>query len=195
MTEAVSRNQNMIALSEFSKLAIITTLVRDSPIALGRTGLMKCLFFLKILENVPLPYNFRLYTYGPFDSHVLEDLQYAELLGAIKSTLVSYPGGYGYRFEAGPNAEDIERRAANSVGKYREKIDLILSQFGRRSAIDLEMVSTLIYIDRSFTSKGKKVELSVLARSVHDVKPHLSTNIIESEARGLKERGLLTAVD
>jgi hypothetical protein len=83
MTEAVSRNQNMIALSEFSKLAIITTLVRDSPIALGRTGLMKCLFFLKILENVPLPYNFRLYTYGPFDSHVLEDLQYAESLGRL----------------------------------------------------------------------------------------------------------------
>ena len=62
---------------------------------------MKCLFFLKVLKNVPLPYSFRLYTYGPFDSDVLDDLRYAEALGAVESTLVAYPGGRGYEYQRG----------------------------------------------------------------------------------------------
>jgi uncharacterized protein len=193
--DELSSPARSVTASEFSKLAIITALVKNAPVSLGRTGLMKCLFFLKTLKNVPLPYNFRLYTYGPFDSNVLEDLQYAESLGAIKSTLVAYPGGYGYHLQAGPEAENVESRAADFVSKYRDKIAWTLREFGSRSAIDLEMASTLIYIDRSFASKHTKVKLSELAKSVHDVKPHLSTSVIEVEARQLKERGLLTAAD
>ena len=71
---------------------------------------MKHLFFLKVLRRVPLPYNFRLYTHGPFDSDVLDDLQYAQALGAIESTLVPYSGGYGYELRAGTNAEKIEKQ-------------------------------------------------------------------------------------
>lgn len=182
------------ALSEFSKLAIMTDLVKRAPGTLGRTGLMKCLFFLKTIKNVPLPYIFRLYTYGPFDSHVLEDLQYAESLGAIKSTLVPYPGGYGYQLQAGPEADKVEERASDFVNKYRESITWVLNEFGNRSAIDLEMASTLIYIDRTFADKGSKVQISELAKSVHDVKPHLTTEVIEREARRLKDSGLLNAV-
>src|SRR6266699_321011 len=97
-------------LTEFSKIAIITELVKQAPGGLGRTGLMKCLFFLKILRNVPLSYNFRLYTYGPFDPDVLGDLQYAESLGAIRSMVLAYPRGYGYQFKVGPDAAKIEER-------------------------------------------------------------------------------------
>ena len=67
---------------------------------------MKLIFFMKELKNVPVPYNCRLYTYGPFDSKVFDDLQYAELLGVIKSTLVHYSeSGTGYRLEVGPNGD------------------------------------------------------------------------------------------
>lgn len=187
------QTHDVAALSEFSKLAIMTDLVKRAPSTLGRTGLMKCLFFLKTLKNVPLPYTFRLYTYGPFDSHVLEDLQYAESLGAIKSTLVAYPGGYGYQLQAGPEADKVEERASDFVNKHRESITWVLQEFGKRTAIDLEMASTLIYIDRTFADKGAKVQMSELAKSVHDVKPHLAPDVIEREARRLKESGLLRA--
>jgi hypothetical protein len=187
------QTHDVAALSEFSKLAIMTDLVKRAPGIIGRTGLMKCLFFLKTLKNVPLPYTFRLYTYGPFDSHVLEDLQYAESLGAIRSTLVAYPGGYGYQLQAGPEADKVEERASDFVNKHRESITWVLQEFGNRTAIDLEMASTLIYIDRTFADKGSKVQIAELAKSVHDVKPHLTTDVIEREARRLKESGLLRA--
>jgi hypothetical protein len=189
----VSSSQ-VAALPEFSELAVIADLVRRAPGVVGRTALMKCLLFLKTLREVPLPYTFRLYTYGPFDSKVLEDLRYAESLGAIRSTLIAYPGGQGYQLQAGPDAGKIEERASDFLDRYRESIDWVLDEFGNRSAIDLEMASTLIYVDRSLAEKGSKVPASELAKRVHDIKPHLTTDVIEGEARRLKDRGLLTAV-
>jgi hypothetical protein len=67
-------------------------------------------------------------------------------------------------------------------------------EFGNRNAIDLEMASTLVYIDRTEANKRSKLELSELAKKVHDVKPHLTTEAIEKEGRRLKESGLLSAV-
>ncbi len=185
----------MPSFNHFSKLAIMTELVKRAPSKLGRTGLMKCLFFLKVLGDVPLPYNFRLYTYGPFDSQVLEDLQYAESLEAIHSVVVSYPGGHGYQLEGGPRAIKLEERAAEFVAKYDSSIDWVLQEFGSRSALDLEMASTLIYVDRTFVERGSRTQIPDLVRKVHDVKPHLTNDAIEREARSLYQRGFLRAVD
>jgi hypothetical protein len=186
--------RDVVMLTEFSKLAIMTELVKRAPGNLGRTGLMKCLFFLQTLRNVPLPYTFRLYTYGPFDSHVLEDLQYAESLGAIRSTVVAYPGGYGYQLHPGPKAARVEERASEFVAQHQDSITWVLQEFGNRTALDLEMASTLIYVDRTFVEKGSKIQITDLAKRVHDVKPHLTTDTIEKEARNLNQRGLLQAV-
>lgn len=194
MSNPRPQKQDAAAPSEFAKLAIMTDLVRRAPGTLGRTGLMKCLFFLKTIRNVPLPYSFRLYTYGPFDSHVLEDLQYAESLGAIKSMLVAYPGGYWYQLQAGPKAEEVEERAGNFLHRHQDSITWVLAEFGNRTAIDLEMASTLVYIDRTFAEKRAVVPIAELAKRVHDIKPHLSTEIIEREARSLRDKRLLQAV-
>jgi uncharacterized protein len=176
------------------KLALISELVKRAPRKLGRTALMKCLFFLKVLRGVPLPYNFRLYTHGPFDSDVLDDLQYAQALGAIESSIVTYPGGTGYVLHVGPQADKIEKQAVSFINDHQESIDWVLNEFGNRSALDLEMVSTLIYVDRSLVEKGARASVSELAKKVHDVKPHLKTEVIERETKSLKERGFLNAV-
>src|SRR3972149_3482778 len=73
--------------STWNRLALITALVKEMP-GLGRTAIMKLPFFLVVLRNVPLDYDLRLYTYGPFDSNVLDDLSYAESLEAVKSELI-----------------------------------------------------------------------------------------------------------
>jgi len=152
---------------------------------------MKCLFFLKVVKHVPLPYNFGLYTYGPFDSDVLDDLQYAEALGAVEGTLVQYQRGRGYEYQRGPKLEEVEKQSRQFLSCHEQSINWVLSEFGRRSAIDLEMASTLVYIDR--VTNGKKSTIADLARKVHEVKPHLALDTIEREARTLKDRGLLQA--
>jgi uncharacterized protein YwgA len=175
-------------------IALIAHLVALAPTRLGRTALMKCLFFLKAVKHVPLPYSFRLYTYGPFDSNVLDDLQYAEALGAVRGTLVEYQRARGYEYESGPRIEEVERQAREFLFRYKESIDWVLNEFGNRSAIDLEMASTLVYIDRMIKRKKERATLVDLARRVHDVKPHLTIDTIEREARSLEEKGLLEAV-
>jgi len=57
----------------------------------------------------------------------------------------------------------------------------------------LEMASTLVYIDRVTNGKKARATIADLARKVHEVKPHLSIDTIEREARSLKDKGLLQA--
>ncbi len=175
---------------QLDRVALIAHLIARAPTKLGRTALMKCLFFLKVLKQVPMPYSFRLYTYGPFDSDVLDDLQYAEALGAVEGTLVEYARARGYEYQRGPKLEELERQAQDFLTRHKESIDWVLREFGGRSAINLEMASTLVFIDR--VSKGR-VTVADLARKVHEVKPHLPIDTIETEARSLKEKGLLQA--
>jgi uncharacterized protein YwgA len=179
---------------ELDRIALIAALVaRAAPTRLGRTAIMKCLFFLKVLKSVPLPYSFGLYTYGPFDSDVLDDLKYAEALGGVQSTLVEYSRARGYEYQSGSGLKELEQQAGQFISRHRGSIDWVLKEFGKRSAIDLEMASTLVYIDRTTNGSRAKPTIAGLAKKVHAVKPHLPLDTIEREARSLKDKGLLQA--
>ena len=139
--------------STLDSVALIARLVSRAPTKPGRTALMKCLFFLVALRNLPLNYSFRLYTYGPFDSDVLDDLRYAEALGAVEGTLVAYPRGRGYVYTRGAKIEEVEKQAEEFLSQHEGSIDWVLKEFGNRSAIDLEMASTLVYVDRAMANE------------------------------------------
>ncbi len=47
------------------RLSVIEALIAKSKRRLGRTAIIKCLYFLQEAEGVPLGYRFTLYTYGP----------------------------------------------------------------------------------------------------------------------------------
>ena len=130
------------------RLAIIAELVRLSP-GVERVALVKWLFLLKALRRVPLTYDFRLHTYGPFDGNVLEDVQYAEFLGILerdpedrknarygmaRSTSVQRPG------------HRIAAQASEFVNQHRDAIDWVVREFGQYAAPDLEVASTLVYV-------------------------------------------------
>lgn len=179
---------------KLDKVGLIAVLVSDAPRRPGRTSLMKWMYFLKTLRKVPLSYRFRLYTYGPFDSDVIDDLDYAKFLGAIESRLVAYPGGRGYEYLPGPKVDEMEDRAEKFLARHQDSIQWVLREFGNRSAGDLEMSSTIVYTDRSLAERGAPSTFAELARKVHAIKPHLTADLIESEARALGKLGLLTAV-
>jgi hypothetical protein len=176
------------------RIGLVTALVSKAPRPPGRTSIMKWIYFLRTLRRVPLPYRFRLYTYGPFDSDVIDDLDYARFLGAVESTLVAYPGGRGYEYLPGPKAGEMERRANTFLTQHEEDIDWVLEEFGNRSAGNLEMSSTIVYVDRSLAERGMRSTFAELTRRVHAIKPHLSLDLIGDEARTLGERSLLKAV-
>jgi uncharacterized protein len=167
----------------------IAAVVSEAKHAIGRTAVMKFVYFLQNLRGVPLGYRFSLYTYGPFDQEVLADLAQADGRKLVKSTLVPYPNGnYGYEIEA------RAQRTKDAVEGYRDDIRWVLDRFGGCSASELEMLSTIVFVDRSSTQKDAMISLSDLARKVHNIKPHLAQERIEREARRLTDEGLLLAV-
>jgi uncharacterized protein len=171
------------------RMALISALAAKSPQShLGRTAVMKLLYFLQTLRRVPLGYRFTLYSYGPFDSDVLADLETAESLGVVESRVVGYSGGYGYQIKEGRNARWLQDRASEFLSDYDEDITWVSRQFGGLSSARLELVSAIIYVDRE-----EDFSFSEIVQTVKEIKPHFSVEEIERFAQSLETDGLIRA--
>lgn len=175
------------------RLGLLTELVEKAPGKLGRTAAMKLAFFLQVVKDVPLGYNFRLYTYGPFDSEVLHDLGQAEALGAVKSNVVSYPSGYGYELTPGPASETIKGKAQSELTAIQADVEWVIAEFGGRSASELELLSTIVYADRDALRQERPISFDELRRQVKAVKPHFADDHIMQKIESLKSGGMLRA--
>jgi uncharacterized protein YwgA len=175
-----------------ARLAVITELASRAPEGyLGRTALMKFCYLLQTVRGVPLGYRFTLYSYGPFDSNVLSDLSTAESLRAVRSSLTLYPGGYGYQISKGESGDTFLRDGAQFLEKHREDIDWVLEQFGCQGSADLELESTIVYVDREAARKAERLSADQLTQRVRDVKPHFKEDYIREKVTALREQGLL----
>src|SRR5947209_18982152 len=175
-------------------LALIPILIESSPNRqIGRTALMKFMYFLQTLRQVPLGYRFTLYSYGPFDSNVLFDLSVAESLRAVASKTVLYSGGYGYEISTDEKSEWLTRRAQEFVNRYEKDVRWVMKKFGKLTSAQLELVSTIIYVDRQASEKGNKESLKSIVRQVHEVKPHFSEAEIVGFVQMLATEKLLQA--
>jgi uncharacterized protein YwgA len=176
------------------RIALITELASRLNDRLGRTGLMKLIFFLQSRRDLQLGYSFRLYNYGPYDSQVMGDLKIAEGLGAVRSKSFEWPGGTGYTIGLGENASSILATAKTELSNARDAIDWVVSEFGSRNAADLEIASTIIYVDDSALSDDRKLSFEELVSSVHSIKPRHSEETIAQEVRTLKSKKLLSSI-
>lgn len=161
---------------------------------IGRTTLMKFCYFLQILKRVPLGYGFSLYSYGPFDSTVLSDLSDCESLGLVKEELVFQQVGYGYRISGAVSDREAETVGGDLVRLHRDSIEWVIREFGPLSAAQLELASTIVYVDREASNADEALSVSELARKVRDVKPHFSEQQIVSRVEWLRNRNLLEAL-
>jgi hypothetical protein len=175
------------------RMAVIAELAGGLPGGIGRTALMKCLYFLQEARDVPLGYRFGLYTYGPYDARVLQDVKLAQGRGVLSSHVVAYPNGYGYAIEPAAGAEKARTRSSGRLKGYRDALDWVRRNFAGRSATELETASTLVFVDRELAQAGRASDLAEVVARVHDIKPHLACATIKSEAWRLKVMGLLRA--
>lgn len=171
------------------RVATIAALAKAHP-GFGRTALMKLAYFLQTLHGVPLGYKFRLYTYGPYDGQVLEDLKIAEHAGAVRTQQVATPVGMGYSIQ--PSGNGIGD--ALELAPYRPAITAVAVEYAGRSALDLEMASTILFVDRAAEEEGRKVSKQEVARQVKELKPRLDERRISQEAETMRQRGYLQAV-
>jgi len=174
------------------RTAVITELARRASTSIGRTAIMKLTYFLQTLRDAELGYSFRLYNYGPYDGQVLEDLKIAEQLGGVHSEEFEWQGGSGYEIKPGVNADDVVKRAKQQLETLSGDIDWVVKEFANRSASDLEVASTAIYVDRSL--RPQKLSIEDLVARVHAIKRHHSISKIDAEIRRLNDKRFLESI-
>ena len=178
-----------------ARLALIPVLAEKHPAHhIGRTALMKYMYFLQILRNVPLGYSFSMYSYGPFDSDVLSDLSTAESLNLVCSTPISFYGGYGYRIIPEPGAEKIKQEARVFLERYGGDVDWVISEFGDLNSAELELASTIVYVDKELEDAGSPDARAELATLVNEIKPHFGIARVERTVDSLQQKGILASI-
>jgi uncharacterized protein YwgA len=183
------------AVFPWHRYAVIATLAEKAPSRqLGRTALMKFAYFIQELRGVPLGYDFTLYAYGPFDAAVLDDLAYAQALDAVKVRIVYYPNGYGYEIRPGRAAKEVKESARGFLADHQDEIDWVIREFGNLSAAELELASTMVYVDREALRSSQCLTLTELVRQVLAVKPRFTEDQAYAQARSLLEKGLLQSI-
>ncbi len=176
------------------RLGLLCALVDQAPgKTLRRTAIMKLPFLLQAVRGVPLAYDFRLYTYGPFDSDVLDDLAYAEAIGAVTEETVYFTNGYGYDVRPGPRCAEVQKLAKDWLVKHQDDVAWAIHEFGRCSAAELELISTIVFVGRDNARQGKAVSIEELARQAQEVKPHFGMPHVLAKCRELRGKRYLAA--
>ncbi|MFZ1009828.1 MAG: hypothetical protein WAN65_23525, partial [Candidatus Sulfotelmatobacter sp.] len=147
-----------------ARLGLLPVLAEHAPAGhIGRTALMKYMYFLQVVRGVPLGYSFSMYSYGPFDSEVLADLSSAEMLKIVDVTPVEFAGGYGYRIRSGSRSESAKLNAEHLLTNHSKDIDWLFTVFGNLNSAELELTSTIVYVDREFAGRKQHASISDVA--------------------------------
>lgn len=172
------------------RVAVIAEFADKLSGKLGRTAIMKLMFFLQELKGLPLGYSFRIYTYGPYDAQVLSDLKIGESMGAVRTEYFDWEGGSGYMIKAGnkPKLSDEDQRLFSS---FHDEIDWVAKEFGELSATDLEVESTVFFVAKSAEREKQRLSSETIARAVRAIKPHHSEGRILKHIERLQQRGLI----
>src|ERR1019366_6020562 len=147
-------------------------------------------YFLQTIRGVPLGYEFSLYSYGPFDSDVLSDLQTAENMGILSAEVEHYSGVYKYDIRPAEKAAKAKTLAKDFLENNRDDIAWATKTFANRSAAELELLSTIVYLN----AEEGIANLQQLAERVKTVKPHFSELEISRQIHWLNETQVLLAL-
>ena len=171
---------------------ILARMVEKAPgQKLGRTQVMKLFYFLQELKGVPLGYDFRLFTYGPFDSDVLGDLGTACSLKVVEEKTAIYAQGYGYDITPGANAAKHSQKLESELEAH---VDSVVGEFGSLSAAELELRSTVLFVDRDLKRAESTTDAAELAEKVHQIKPHFAVATIRIRIGEMANKGFLESV-
>lgn len=179
----------MVDLSK--RMGVISSIVKLRP-GLGKTAMMKYIFLLQKAYKVPLGYDFEIYTYGPYASEVMEDIDYANHQDIISIERVIYTTGHsGYHLSPSSKIEATVDKEKEFISKYEKSVREVIDLFGEKSAKELELTTTIIYLYGTYIANHWKCTLETISDNVREIKPHFNIETIRNEYKHLNELGLL----
>jgi uncharacterized protein len=170
--------------------AIITLLLHKAPNnRLGRTQVMKLCYFLQVMKDIDLGYDFRLFTYGPYDIEVLNDLASCHGQGFVEEVPISYSSGKrGYVISLTEEGKQLLPKFQANQPDLVRMVDDIVTEFGGSGASELELLSTIIYVDREFSENQKSATVQEIVNLVHSIKPHFDASSIEARVQKMASK-------
>lgn len=177
----------------WKRYALIAELAkRLDPVSpqFGKTALQKIVFLLQEVYKIDCGYDFELYTYGPYDSQLLNDLDLVEHWGCVSVTRVDDTLG-GYRILPTKAVDSIRDKAAEFLddAKTKSAIDDIISAYGSMTARDLELRATTYYVAHNLCVKNSSaIKKDEVCRLVGQIKPKFTAHEINQAVTEMIER-------
>jgi uncharacterized protein len=155
---------------------------------------MKLFYFLQDLHGFALGYDYRLFAYGPYDSEVLSDLATATSLNMVCEKTVIYPRGYGYAITPGSHADQLSRELETNDPDLAAQVDAVVREFAAFGADELELRSTIFFVDRELSQAGSATTAADLTERVRLIKPYFSEAMILSRVEEMERKGWLKSI-
>lgn len=170
-------------MSLSKRKTIILDLLLENP-GMGKTAVMKSMFMLQQVKGIELGCDFSIYTYGPYAPDIMEDIDDLVSEDLLSSTIYKYNNYIGYKLDVTDNGNKV------AIQLSHEEIIALkdISNFVHdKTAKQLELYSTIIYVNNLYTKNAwGNDELSIIQK-VHEIKPHFSEAAIGNAYKELKE--------
>ncbi len=155
----------------------------------GKTALQKHIYLLQEIYGIDCGYDFQLYSYGPFDSQLLGDLDLVEHWECVSVSRVNETLG-GYRIRPADKVESIREKAADFLNdsKTKKALDDLVSNYGAMTAKNLELRATTVYVERNLRNKRESPSRKRVCQLVGQIKPKFTEAEIEEAVTELNKR-------
>ena len=177
---------------DVKRRGVIAELVRlnsERGTVLGRTALLKQIYFLQTLYGVDCGYDFTLYTYGPFSAQVLADLDDLYHSDAVEVYFDTSRGGYA--IYPGSRLTEARTQAAEFLNANQDKIAQVVEEFGNMWAKELELRATIVFVEREVKGSSPAASDDDIIAAVHRLKPHFDKPRIHAAMGELQGKGYL----
>ncbi len=162
----------------WNRYGLITELayrLKDKSAQFGKTILQKMVFLLQEVYGVNCGYQFDLYTYGPFTPQLLQDLDLVETLGGVQIQPV-ISGFGGYHIVTGEKNDALREKAEDFLKNpaVSSAINKLIENFSCFNAKELELISTIVYVDRDMKATSQIITRDDMVQIVNHLKPKFS---------------------
>jgi uncharacterized protein YwgA len=155
--------------------------------------MMKMIFLLQQVYKVQLGYRYEIYTYGPYSAEVASDVNFAEQLKIISISEEKYTSGnVGYHLNPANGTSNAIKEAQSFLEESQGAIDSVIHMFGDKTAKELELSSTIVYLYVAYNENGYSTSREDISSEVHKIKPHFSQEIIQKEYDTLANSNILS---
>ncbi len=175
------------------RYAVISQLARlydkKGGLNLGKTALQKLVYFLQEVHGVPLGYEYTLYTYGPFSTGLVADLDSAAAMNYVRPVYDAELGGY--EIKPADGADALQKQSKDWLRSVEPKLEAVFDAFRNYGAKGLELRATIVYVSREAKADNVVLDDDALVVEVHQLKPHFTDQVIRDAIGELREKGYL----